>query len=292
MKLGFIGLGIMGKPMARNLVQAGHYLYVYGRRVASIQELLTLGATACASPKEVAEKAGITFIMVSDTPDVEQVLFADHGYIHGAKNGSIVVDMGTSSPAATRVMAQKLAAYRIDKLDAPVSGGVNGAINATLAIMVGGKTEIFQRVKPYFECLGKNIVYVGDHGAGQVAKACNQIVAAATIVAVAEAFIFAQKMQVDTAKVRTALLGGFAYSKVLDTHGNRMLQNDFKPGFKATLHQKDLHIVMNAARELGLDLPAAALAAQQLDALVNNGDGNLDSSAIFKITERANKKCP
>ncbi len=289
MKIGFIGLGIMGKPMAHNLIKAGHCVHVYARRPAATQDLITLGALACTSPMEIAEETALTFVMVSDTPDVEQVLFAENGYIAGARAGSIVVDMGTSSPIGTRVIAQKLASCGVDMLDAPVSGGDSGAINGTLSIMVGGKAEIFQRVKPYFACLGKTIIHVGDHGAGQVAKACNQIVAAATIEAVAEAFIFAKKIGVDPAKVRDALLGGFAYSKVLELHGKRMLEHDFKPGFKAELHQKDLRIVMGVAHELGLALPAAAFAAEQLDTLVAGGDGELDSSAIFKIVEKANK---
>ena len=197
--------------------------------------------------------------------------------------------MSTISPVATRTIAEKLTAVGVEMLDAPVSGGEIGAINATLSVMVGGKPTIFERIKPYFECLGKNIVHVGTHGAGQVAKACNQIVAAATIEGVAEAFVFAKKMNVDPAKVREALLGGFAYSKVLELHGKRMLDRDFTPGFKARLHRKDLGIVMNIAHELGLDLPAAAFAAHQLNALVSGGDGELDSSAMFKLVEKANQ---
>jgi 2-hydroxy-3-oxopropionate reductase len=227
--------------------------------------------------------------MVAETSDVEEVILGRNGYMTGAKRGATIVDMSTISPIATRTIAEKLNAIGVDMLDAPVSGGEIGAINGTLSIMVGGKHGAFERVKPYLNCLGKNIVYVGDHGAGQVAKACNQIIAAATIEGVAEAFMFAKKMNVNPAKVREALLGGFAYSKVLEIHGKRMLGHDFKPGFKAKLHRKDMRIVMNIAHDLGMNLPAAAFAAHQLNALVETGDGELDSSAIFKLVEKENE---
>ncbi len=286
MKLGFVGLGIMGRPMALNLRQAGHALWVYGRRAQTMQPLSEAGATACASPETVAVNADIVFICVSDTPDVEQVILGKDGLIHGVHPGSVVVDMSTIAPAATRGFADELKKRGADMLDAPVSGGEVGAINATLSIMVGGKADVFARVKPYFEAMGKNIVHVGDHGAGQVAKACNQMVAAVTIEAVAEALTFARRSGVDPAKVRAALLGGFAGSKILEAHGQRMLDNDFKPGFKVKLHQKDLKIVMDDARRLGLVLPGAALAAQHLNALMDAGDGELDSAAIVKVVER------
>lgn len=286
MKLGFVGLGIMGRPMAFNLRKAGHILWVYGRRAETMKPLADTGATACSSPKAVAANADIVFICVSDTPDVEQVILGKDGLIHGVRPGSVVVDMSTISPAATRTFASELKKRGADMLDAPVSGGEAGAINATLSIMVGGQPDVFARVKPYFEVMGKNIVHIGDHGAGQVAKACNQIVAAVTIEAVAEALTFARRSGVDPAKVRAALLGGFAGSKILEAHGQRMLDHDFKPGFKVKLHQKDLKIVVDDARRLGLVLPGAALAAQHLNALVDAGDGELDSAAMVKVVER------
>lgn len=286
MNIGFIGLGIMGQPMALNLVKGGHALAVYGRRAETMAPLKAKGAIACGSPKEVAGKSDITIVMVSDTPDVEQVILGENGVIHGARPGSVVVDMSTISSSATREMARKLADQGIEMLDAPVSGGEVGATNATLSIMVGGKDKTFQRVKPLFELLGKNIVHVGDHGAGQVAKACNQIVVAVTIQGVSEALTFARKNGVDAAKVREALMGGFAGSKILEVHGKRMLDNDFKPGFKVKLHQKDLRIVMEDAHKLGLGLPGAALVAQHLNALMGSGEGELDSAAIVKVVER------
>ncbi len=288
--IGFVGLGIMGRPMALNLRKAGHALRVYGRRPETMTPLREAGATACGSPKEVAANADIVFICVSDTPDVEQVILGDQGLIHGVRPGSIVVDMSTISPTATRRFAEALKKHGADMLDAPVSGGEVGAINATLSIMVGGQAETFARVKPLFEALGRNIVHVGDHGAGQVAKACNQIVVAVTIEAVAEALTFARRHGVDPAKVRAALLGGFAGSKILEVHGQRMLDHDFKPGFKVRLHRKDLRIVMDDAQRLALGLPGAALAARHLDALLAAGDAELDSSAIVKVIERMSGK--
>lgn len=285
-KIGFVGLGIMGRPMALNLLKAGHSLWVHGRRESTMQPLVQAGAKACASPKEVAAQTDIVFVMVSDTPDVEQVILGDNGIVHAARAGSVVVDMSTISPAATRRIAADLRAKKVEMLDAPVSGGEVGAINATLSIMVGGKKDVFEKVLPLFQAMGKNIVLVGDNGAGQVAKACNQIVVAVTIEAVSEALTFARKNGVDAAKVRAALMGGFAGSKILEVHGQRMLDNDFKPGFKVKLHQKDLRIVMEDAGQLGLALPGAALVAQHLNALMGAGDGELDSSAVVKAIER------
>ncbi len=286
MNVAFIGMGIMGKPMAINLKKAGHTVFVHGRRPASMTEPVAAGCIGCASAAEAAAQAEVTIVMVSDTPDVEQVIFGDTGVIHGARAGTVVVDMSTISPTATRRFAAELAAQNIDMLDAPVSGGDVGAINATLSIMVGGKPAVFERVKPLFEAMGKNIVLVGDHGAGQVAKACNQIVVAVTIEAVAEALTFARKNGVDPAKVRDALMGGFAGSRILEVHGKRMLDNDYKPGFKTRLHQKDMNIVMQTAKELGLALPGAALVMQHLNALMGMGGAELDSAAVMKIVER------
>jgi len=286
MNIAFIGLGIMGTPMALNLKKAGHTVFVFGRRPESVAPLSAAGCTACASPAEAAALADITLIMVSDTPDVETVLFGYNCVADGAKPGSVVVDMSTISPTATQAFAHKLQARGIEMLDAPVSGGDVGAINATLSIMVGGKPEVFERVKPVFEAMGKNIVLVGDNGAGQVAKACNQIVVAVTIEAVAEALTFARKNGVDPARVRDALMGGFAGSRILEVHGKRMLDNEYKPGFKTKLHQKDLNIVMQTAKELGLALPGAALVMQHLNALMGTGGAELDSAAVMKIVER------
>ena len=285
MKVGFIGLGIMGRPMALNLHKAGHALFVHGRRPESMAPLAQAGCTACASAAEAAAQADVTIIMVSDTADVEQVIFGAGGVTHGAKLGSVVVDMSTISPTATRHFAKELSARGIEMLDAPVSGGDVGAINATLSIMVGGKPAVFERVQPLFAAMGKNIVHIGDNGAGQVAKACNQIVVAVTIEAVAEALTFARKSGVDAAKVRDALLGGFAASRILEVHGKRMLDNNYQPGFKTKLHQKDMNIVLQTAKELGLALPAAALVMQHMNALMGIGDGELDSAAVMKIIE-------
>ncbi len=286
MNIAFIGMGIMGKPMAINLKKAGHTVYVHGRRPETMTPPLEAGCAGCASIAEAAAQAEIIIVMVSDTTDVEQVLFDDKGVIHGARPGSVVVDMSTISPTATRHMARKLRDHGIEMLDAPVSGGEVGAINATLSIMVGGKPEVFERVKPVFEAMGKNIVLIGDNGAGQVAKACNQIVVAVTIEAVAEALTFARKNDVDPAKVRDALMGGFAGSRILEVHGKRMLDNDYTPGFKTKLHQKDINIVMQTAKELGLALPGAALVMQHLNALMGTGGAELDSAAVMKIVER------
>ena len=284
--VGFIGPGIMGGPMAINLIKGGHQLWAFARRAEALQQLTAAGATGCASPAEVAAHADIIFTIVSDTPDVESVLFGEQGVAQGARPGTVVVDMSTISPTATKTFAARLAALGIEMLDAPVSGGETGAINATLSIMAGGKPEVFERVRPLFECMGKNIVHVGGNGAGQVAKACNQIVVAVTIEAVAEALTFARRNGADPAKVREALMGGFAGSKIMEVHGKRILDNDFKPGFKVGLHQKDMRIVMETAHQLGLALPAAALVTQHLNALMGSGDTDLDSAALVKVVER------
>ena len=285
-RIGFIGLGIMGNPMAQNLSKAGYPLAVYARRPDMMQPLVNMGAVACENPQAVAAQSDIIFTIVSDTPDVEQVILGEQGVIQGAQAGSVVVDMSTISPSATRHMAELLAKKGIQMLDAPVSGGEQGAIDGTLSIMVGGKEETFQKVLPLFEVLGKNIVHIGEHGTGQVTKACNQIVIAQTLVAVSEAFILARVSGADPAKVRAALLGGFAGSRVLETHGKRILEHNFKPGFKARLHQKDLRICMEAAHELGIALPGAALATQTVNALIGEGLGEEDSSALATILEK------
>ena len=290
MKLGFIGLGIMGRPMALNLRRAGHALWVHGRRPVTMEVLIDVGAQACGSVAEVAASAEIIFVMVSDTPDVEHIVLGENGLLHRLRPGQVVVDMSTIAPGATRRIAQELEARGVEMLDAPVSGGEVGAINATLSIMVGGKAKTFEKVKPLFEAMGKNIVHVGDHGAGQVAKACNQIVVSLTIEGVSEALTFARRNGVDAAKVRAALMGGSAGSKILEAHGKRILDNDFKPGFTVKLHQKDLRIVIEDAHKLGIGLPGTALVAQHLNALMGSGDGELDSAAIVKVVERMSGK--
>lgn len=287
MNIGFIGLGLMGQPMALNLIKGGHTLAVYGRRAETMTPLTAKGAIACGSPQEVAGKSDIIITMVSDTPDVEGVVLGENGVIYGAKPGSVVVDMSTISPSATRELASILAKKGIEMLDAPVSGGDIGAIQGTLSIMVGGKPEVFERVKPVLACMGQTIVHIGGHGAGQVTKACNQIVTGVVMEAVAEALTLASASGVDAGKVREALLGGFAYSKVLEVHGKRMLERTFKPGFKAKLHQKDMAIVLKEAQQLGLSLPAAALVAQHFNAMVGAGEAELDNSGIIRVLERA-----
>ena len=282
----YIGLGIMGRPMALNLLRAGYTVRVWARRSESMQPLIEAGATACSSPADAASGADIIITNVSDTIDVEQVILGDSGVIEGAASGSVVVDMSTISPSVTRDIAARLAEGGVEMLDAPVSGGEKGAIDGTLSIMIGGKAAVFDRVLPVFEVLGSNIVLIGDNGAGQVTKACNQTVIAQTISAIGEAFVLATAAGVDPARVREALLGGFAGSRVLDSHGGRMLAHDFKPGFKSKLHQKDMRIVLETAHELGIALPGAALATQMINALVGSGGGEDDSCAILRLQEQ------
>jgi 2-hydroxy-3-oxopropionate reductase len=288
MRIGFIGTGIMGRPMALNLIKAGHDLLVYGRRFDTLEPLLVAGALGKGTPAEVAAGADITITMLPDTRAVEEVILGERGAIKGAKPGSVMVDMSTISPNASIAVAAKLAQQEIEMLDAPVSGGELGAREATLSIMVGGKPEVFERVRPLFEVLGKNIVHVGGNGAGQVAKACNQVVFSLTLEGVAEAFLLARRNGVDPAKVREALLGGYANSRILEVHGQRMLQGDFKPGFKLRLHDKDMKIVLDNAGEQGLALPGIACVAQHIHNLIRAGDGELDSTALLRALEREN----
>jgi 2-hydroxy-3-oxopropionate reductase len=282
-KLGFIGLGIMGRPMAVNLVKAGYPLSIYARKPEAATPLTDAGAKRYSSAAELAETSDIVFTMVSDTLDVEEVITGEQGVGSGAQLGSVVVDMSTISPAATRKIAAELLASGVHMLDAPVSGGEQGAIDGNLSIMVGGKPEVFARVRPLFECMGKNTVHVGDHGAGQVAKACNQVLVVQTIAAVAEALLLAKASDANPERVREALLGGFAYSRILDLHGQRMLDNNYKPGFKSKLHLKDMRIALNAAREAHIDLPGAARTTANLDELIEAGGGELDSAAIARV---------
>lgn len=287
-RIGLIGPGIMGQPMSMNLINAGYPLWVYSRTASRAQPLVDAGATLCDTPRAVAEQADIIISIVSDTPDVEAVLLNGNGVLEGVTAGKVVVDMSTISPIATRKIAGQLGEKGVEMLDAPVSGGDVGARNGTLSIMVGGKPDVFERVKPVFEVLGKNIVHVGDGGAGQVAKACNQILVAEHINAAGEALLLARACGVDPEKVRQALLGGFAYSKVLEIHGERMLTRNFQPGFKARLHQKDMHIVLDTMAEKGLDLPTAKAVTGALDQAVANSDSELDSTVLVKILEANN----
>ncbi len=287
--LGFIGLGIMGKPMAGHLIKAGHRVFVYDINAAGVQELSVKGAVACRSSREVAEKTGIVIIMVPDTPDVEAVLFGKNGLAEGIKAGSIVVDMSSISPIATKEFAKRLAAMGVEMLDAPVSGGQVGAENATLSIMVGGDPKVFEKIKPYFELMGKNIVHIGGNGDGQTCKVANQIVVALTIEAVAEALLFASKAGADPVKVRSALLGGFAQSRILELHGERMIKRTFNPGFRIRLHQKDLNLALQSARSMGLSLPNTATAQELFNAVAAQGGIDLDHSAlVFALEKLAN----
>jgi 2-hydroxy-3-oxopropionate reductase len=285
MDIGFIGLGLMGRPLALHLAQAGHTLHLWARRPDSLDPFTAVDARAHASPAEVAKHAEIVFTMVADAPDVHAVTLGDNGIAAGGRPGLIVVDMSTINPNAARGIGSELAARGIEFLDAPVSGGETGAINASLTIMVGGKAEVFEKIRPLFEKMGKSITLIGGTGAGQVAKACNQILTGVGVLAVAEAFNFAAQSGVDPGRVREALLGGFAYSRILENHGQRMLDRNFKPGFKAWMHQKDLRIVMEEAHRLGLMLPAAAATAQLFNAIVGSGMGEDDSIAALKLLE-------
>ena len=285
-ELGFIGLGIMGKPMASHLVKAGHTVHVCDLAEELVRHVCSLGGKACSCSKEIAQRSDIIFIMVPDTPDVEAVLFGANGVAEGLKPGSTVVDMSSISPIATKEFAKRLAAMGVKMLDAPVSGGQVGAENATLSIMVGGPVDVFNQIKPYFELMGKNIVHIGDHGDGQTCKVANQIVVALTIEAVGEALLFASKAGADPAKVRAALLGGFAQSRILELHGERMIKHNFNPGFRIRLHQKDLNLALDAARNLGLSLPNTSLAQELFNAVAAQGGSDLDHSAMVLALEK------
>ena len=285
MKLGFIGLGVMGRPMALNLMKHGHEMGVYARRDESAAPLVAAGARRYASPAELAAESGIIFTMVTTSSDVEEVVLGERGIIHGARPGSVLVDMETISPAVARAVAQALAAKRIDMLDAPVSGGPAGAQQATLSIMVGGKAAVFERVKPLFEHLGKTIVHMGDHGAGQTTKACNQLALLVAAQGAAEALALARASGIDPAKVREVLLGGVAASRVLELFGKRMVERDFAAGIETRLYHKDLDIVLELAHGLGQALPAAGVVMQHINALMGGGKGSNDLSALITVLE-------
>jgi len=284
LNIGFIGLGIMGAPMAGHQLAAGHRLFLHTRSAVPAA-LANSAATRCTSPKQVAEHADIVFLMLPDTPDVEAVLFAEHGLAAGLRAGAVVVDMSSISPLATKVFAQRVQALGADYLDAPVSGGELGAQNATLSIMVGGSETAFARVQPLFALMGRNITHVGAVGDGQTAKVANQIIVALNIAAVAEALLFAAKAGADPARVRQALMGGFAGSKVLEVHGERMLKRSFEPGFRIALHQKDLNLALASARSLGVALPHTAQAQELFNACSAHGGAGWDHSAILRALE-------
>ena len=283
-KLGFIGLGIMGKPMAGHLVAAGHEVWLHSRSGVP-KELTDHGGRACASAREVAHRADVTILMVPDTPDVEKVLFAGDGVAQGLSKGKTVIDMSSISPIETKRFAAKIAELGCDYLDAPVSGGELGARNAALTIMVGGSEQAFARVKPLLELMGRNITLVGGVGDGQTCKVANQIIVALNIEAVAEALLFAAKAGADPARVRQALMGGFAASRILEVHGERMIKRTFEPGFRIELHQKDLSLALDGARSMGLALPNTASAQQLFSACVANGGRAWDHSAMVRALE-------
>jgi 2-hydroxy-3-oxopropionate reductase len=288
MKLGFIGLGIMGAPTAAHLLKAGYEVFLNTRSTVP-SELLAAGkAAACATAQEVAERADIIFLMLPDTPDVAKVLFAPHGVSAGLQKGAagkVVVDMSSISPTDTKEFALKINALGCEYLDAPVSGGEVGAKAASLTIMVGGSEPTFERVKPFFDLMGKNVKLVGANGAGQICKVANQIIVALNIAAVGEALLFASKAGADPAKVREALMGGFASSRILEVHGERMIKRTFDPGFRIGLHQKDLNLALSNAKSLGVALPQTAGAAQLMQVCAANGMQNLDHSALVRALE-------
>lgn len=285
LNIGFIGLGIMGTPMAGHLLKAGHKLSVH--TVGKVPDAITAaGATVCANGREVAKASDIIIIMVPDTPDVGKVLFGEDGVAEGLSAGKTVIDMSSISPVETKQYAEKVQAAGCDYVDAPVSGGDVGAKNATLSIMCGARPEVFERVKPVLQIMGKNITRVGGIGDGQTCKVANQIVVALTINAVAEGLLFAARAGADPAKVREALLGGLATSRILEILGERMIKRTFDPGFRIVLHQKDLNLALTAARQLGLALPATGTAQQLFSACVANGGGAWDHSGMVRALEK------
>ena len=291
MNIGFIGLGIMGAPMALNLLKAGHKLFAHTRRNVP-QELLDAGAVACPNAASVAQQADLIITMVPDTPDVERVLFGEHGVSEGLKAASaafgarkVVIDMSSIDPMATKEFARRINELGADYLDAPVSGGEVGAKAASLTIMVGGEESVFERVRPVFELMGKNITLIGGNGDGQTCKVANQIIVALNLAAVSEALVFASKAGADPAKVRQALMGGFAASRILEVHAERMIKRTFTPGFRVALHQKDLNLALQSAKALNMALPQTASAAQLMQACTALGLGQADHSSLVKAIE-------
>jgi len=284
--IGFVGLGIMGKPMARNLIKAGYPLVVHNRSRGVLEELSKEGAQTATNPQEVAARSEVVITMLPDSPDVELVYAGEQGIFAGAKEGRLLIDMSSISPIVARKLAQQAEKQGCDMLDAPVSGGEAGAIAGALSIMIGGKALAVERAMPIFQVLGKNIVHVGDAGAGQVTKAANQMVVGTTIAIVSEALVLAAKAGVDPAKVRQALLGGFAQSKILEAHGQKMLERNFKPGFRIRLHEKDMKIALGTGAEYGVPLMVTSEVAQMMTAMRSMGNGDLDHSALVTFIEQ------
>jgi len=287
--IGFIGLGIMGKPMARNLLKAGYPLVVHNRSRAAVEELAKEGAKATATSKEVAGQSEVLITMLPDSPDVELVYAGENGVFAGAKPGTLLIDMSSISPVVARKLAAEADRRGCDMLDAPVSGGEAGATGATLSIMIGGNAGAVERAMPIFQALGKNIVHVGAAGAGQVTKAANQMVVGTTIAIVSEALVLAAKAGVDPAKVRQALLGGFAQSKILEAHGQKMLDRNFKPGFRIRLHEKDMKIALATGSEYGVPLMVTGVVGQMMTAMKGMGNGELDHAGLVKFVEELAK---
>ncbi len=283
--IGFIGLGIMGKPMALNLIKGGHTLFLHSRSGVP-QELNAAGGIACDSARMVAQKSDIVILMVPDTPDVERVLFGNNGVAEGLTRGKTVIDMSSISPIETKNFAKKVNALGCEYVDAPVSGGEVGAKNAALTIMVGGSQAAFDQVRPVFELMGKNITLVGGNGDGQTCKVCNQIIVALNIEAVSEALVFASKAGADPSKVRQALMGGFAASRILEVHGERMIKRTFDPGFRIELHQKDLNLALQGARAMGMALPNTATTQELFNSCVASGGAKWDHSALVRALEK------
>ena len=287
-RIGFIGLGVMGKPMAKHLIGAGHTLTVHNRSRGAVDELAAAGATGAASPAEVARASKVIITMLPDTPDVERVITGPDGVLAGISGGATVIDMSSISPIATERLAKLVADKGGAMLDAPVSGGEIGAINASLSIMVGGDEATFHRMKPILDVMGnaERVVYIGRSGAGQICKICNQVAIGGALAGVSEAFALARKTGVDAARVRQALLGGFAASRVLEVHGERMLVDNYKPGFRARLYQKDLRLANEAAAVNGVSMPATAVVAQLLNSLIATGGADLDYAALGTVLFR------
>jgi 2-hydroxy-3-oxopropionate reductase len=284
-KVGFIGLGIMGKPMAKHLVKAGYQLSVLETNKAA-KELVDEGARSFKTSREVAENSDVVITMLPDSPQVEQVVLGPQGVQEGIRKGSLFIDMSTIAPSSARNLFTTLQQKGVEALDAPVSGGQVGAESASLSIMVGGSAKAFERAFPLFQAMGKNIVHIGEPGAGQTTKACNQMIVGMTIQAVAEAFTLARKAGVNLEKMREALLGGFAQSRILDLHGKRIIERNFKPGFKVKLHRKDMNIALQTGREFSVPLYGCAQVAAHMDALLAQGNGDLDHSAIALLMEK------
>lgn len=284
MKVGFVGLGIMGRPMALNLIKGGHELFVYDKYTMP-QDVRTAGATVCESSQAVAERGEIIIVMVPDTPDVKAVLFDPDGVAAGLSSGKLVVDMSSISPIETKLFAAEINKLGVDYLDAPVSGGEVGAEAGSLTIMVGGPERAFQRMKPLFDLMGKNITLVGGNGDGQTTKVANQIIVGLTIEAVGEALLFAASAGADPAKVRQALMGGFASSRILEVHGERMIRRTFDPGFRIELHQKDLNLALQGARALNLSLPNTATTQELFNAAAAMGGKSWDHSGLVQVLE-------